>query len=186
MISLRLSSAGEQVRQVNTPALTGTGKIIVWGLLGVGFGGGEGVMQVFNPDSRDTVFHASTFSGNVLTMASGLATLSDFDDKDSDRINRLGEQLRNGFNGTLGQHGIRGQAIGSGSLSNIIFNDECIHDARDSMQGMIAGGQFGALLHLGMLRKGIMSASRLMYCISTPMDETHIDKAITATSASLS
>lgn len=186
VISLRLSSAGEQGRRGITPDLTCMGKIIGGGLPVGGFGGRKDLMQVFNPDSRETVFHASTFSGNALTMASGLATLSDFKEKDSDRINRLGEQLRRGFNGTLSQHGIRGKAIGSGSLSNIILSDDTIHDARDAMQGMIAAGHISALLHLGMLRKGIVSASRLMYCISTPMDETHIEIAITALSDTLS
>ena len=185
VISLRLSSAGEQGRQGVIPDLTCMGKIIGGGLPVGGFGGVKDLMQVFKPEAKETVFHASTFSGNALTMASGLATMSEFEAKDSDRINRLGERLRNGFNGTLSQHGIRGQAIGSGSLSNIILSGDTIHDARDSMQGMIAAGHISALLHLGMLRQGIVSASRLMYCISTTMDETHIDIAITALSDSL-
>jgi glutamate-1-semialdehyde 2,1-aminomutase len=185
VISLRLSSAGGQGRTGVSPDLTCMGKIIGGGLPVGAIGGRQDLMQVFNPEAQDTVFHASTFSGNALTMASGLATMSDFDDKDSDRINRLGEQLRSGFNGTLSQHGVRGQAIGSGSLSNIILSDEPLHDARDSMQGMAAGGHVNALLHLCMLRKGIVSAARLMYCVSTPMDETHIDTVVTALSDSL-
>jgi glutamate-1-semialdehyde aminotransferase len=108
-----------------------------------------------------------------------------FSGHDSVRINALGDRLRNGFNGILNQYGIKGQAVGSGSLSNIILSGDPIHDARDALQGMTAAGHIGALLHLGMLRNGVVSASRLMYCISTPMDEGHVDQAVTALSETL-
>ena len=41
------------------------------------------------------------------------------------------------------------------------------------------------LLHLTMLRHGVMSASRLMYCISTAMGQAEIDHAITALNETL-
>ncbi len=185
VIALRQSSGGEQARHGVIPDLTCMGKIIGGGLPVGGIGGNRDLMQIFSPDADDTVMHASTFSGNAMTMAAGLATMADFSEQDCLKINALGERLRNGFNGILNQHGIKGQAIGCGSLSNILFNDETIHDSRDSMKGMIAAGHIGALLHLGMLRNGIVSASRLMYCISTPMDESHVDQAVTALNETL-
>jgi glutamate-1-semialdehyde 2,1-aminomutase len=185
VIALRQSSGGEQERHGVIPDLTCMGKIIGGGLPVGGIGGNKDLMQVFNPDAQETVMHASTFSGNAMTMAAGLASMSNFTGEDSLRINVLGDRLRNGFNGILNQHGIKGQAIGSGSLSNIILSSDPIHDARDSTQGMTAAGHIGALLHLGMLRNGVVSASRLMYCISTPMDENHVDQAVTALSETL-
>ena len=53
-------------------------------------------------------------------------------------------------------------------------------NARDAIQAMIDAGHVAALLHLGMLRNGVASASRLMYCISTPMTATEVDTAIAA------
>ena len=53
------------------------------------------------------------------------------------------------------------------------------------MLGMVASGHISRLLHLGMLRRGIMSASRLMYCISTPMGEDEVVAAITALNETL-
>jgi len=41
------------------------------------------------------------------------------------------------------------------------------------------------LLHLSMLRRGVMSASRLMYCVSTAMSEPEVDQAIAALRDSL-
>ena len=50
---------------------------------------------------------------------------------------------------------------------------------------MIGAGAVPALLHLCMLRHGVMSASRLMYCTSTAMEPEHIEQAVTAMHESL-
>ncbi len=185
VISLRLNNNGAQSRHNVIPDLTCMGKIIGGGLPVGGIGGSQALMSVFDPDAKETVMHASTFSGNAMTMAAGLAAMSALNEEEIDKINTLGYRLRQGFNGILNQYGIRGQAIGEGSLSNIVFNDAPIHDARDSMLGMTGAGHISSLLHLGMLRRGIVSASRLMYCCSTAMRENHVDQAITALSESL-
>ena len=53
-------------------------------------------------------------------------------------------------------------------------------DARDSLAGMAEAGPVSQALHLGMLRRGVASASRLMYCISAPMGPAEVDFAIAA------
>ena len=53
------------------------------------------------------------------------------------------------------------------------------------MQGMIAAGHISRLLHLTMLTHGVMSASRLMYCVSTAMSQADVDSAVTALNESL-
>jgi glutamate-1-semialdehyde 2,1-aminomutase len=186
VISLRLSGGGAQELYGIQPDLTCMGKIIGGGLPVGGVGGKRELMQVFNPVNPEKVFHASTFSGNALTMAAGLAAMSLYTPSEVERINRLGDMLRGGFEQALHQSGIRGQATGLGSLVNLHLTDKTLHDSRDAMQGMIDAGHIGRLLHLCMLQKGVGSASRLMYCISTPMTETEISMAITALSESLS
>ena len=120
-----------------------------------------------------------------MTMAAGLAAMTEYDQPAAVRINTLGDRLREGFNQAFQQAGIRGQATGVGSLTNLHFTDDIIHDARDALKGMTAAGHMTRLLHLTMIRHGIMSATRLMYCISTAMDSRHIDQAITALNESL-
>jgi glutamate-1-semialdehyde 2,1-aminomutase len=142
-------------------------------------------MQLFSPARENPVMHASTFSGNALTMAAGLAAMQAYTVDEIERLNGLGERLRAGFNQAFLQTGIRGQALGSGSLSNIHFTDAPINDARDSLEGMGAAGHMHRLLHLAMLRRGVMSASRLMYCVSTAMTETDVDFAIATLTESL-
>jgi glutamate-1-semialdehyde 2,1-aminomutase len=180
VITLRLGVGGAQSVHGLTPDLTCMGKIIGGGLPVGAVGGSRELLQLFSPERENPVMHASTFSGNALTMSAGLAAMRAYTGAEVARVNALGERLRRGFNETFLQTGIRGQALGTGSLSNIVFTDGDVHDARDSMAGMGAAGHITSLLHLGMLRRGVMSASRLMYCVSTAMTEAEVDTAIEA------
>ena len=129
--------------------------------------------------------HASTFSGNALTMAAGLAAMHAYTASEATRINALGDRLREGFNEVFLQAGIRAQAIGQGSLANVLFTDGPVHSARDSLPGIGGAGHIPRLLHLTMLRHGVMSAGRLMYCVSTAMTEVEVDAAIAALNESI-
>jgi glutamate-1-semialdehyde 2,1-aminomutase len=180
VISLRLGDGGEQEVHGVTPDLTSMGKIIGGGLPIGAIGGRRDLLQIFNPDAPDPVFHASTFSGNALSMAAGLAALRAFTPDARARVSALGDRLREGFNRVFGNVGLRGQAMGKGSLVNLHLTDRTIRNARDSLAGMFEAGPIGRLLHLGMLRRGITSASRLMYCVSTPMTEEEVDTAVAA------
>jgi glutamate-1-semialdehyde 2,1-aminomutase len=180
VITLRLGEGGAQAGYGITPDLTCMGKIIGGGLPIGGVGGKRELMQLFSPEQERPVMHASTFSGNALTMAAGLAAMRSYAQADADRINGLGEQLREGFDHAFAQAGLNAKMMGRGSLSNVHFTTEAVHDSRDSMQAIIAAGHIPRLLHLGMLRRGVMSASRLMYCTSTAMDESDVEFAVTA------
>jgi glutamate-1-semialdehyde 2,1-aminomutase len=185
VITLRLSSGGLQATSGVTPDLTAMGKIIGGGLPVGAFGGRREVLEIFNPDRTDAIMHASTFSGNALTMAAGCAALQDLSGDDFERINGLGDRLRAGFNAAFAGAGIRGQATGIGSLSHLHLWDGPIRNARDSIRGFMEGGRLPNLLHLGMLRRGIHPAGRQMYCISTPMREEHVDRAVEALAETL-
>lgn len=185
VITLRLDTGGAQSLHGIQPDLTCMGKIIGGGLPIGAVGGKRALMELFSPDREQPVMHASTFSGNALTMAAGLAAMHAYDAPAAARINALGDRLRAGFNEAFLQSGIRGQASGTGSLTNLHFTDQPLNNARDNMDGIIEGGHIGRLLHLAMLRRGVMSASRLMYCVSTAMSEVEVDAAIAALNESL-
>lgn len=97
VITLRASEGGMQQILGVTPDLTAMGKIIGGGLPAGGLGGRRDLMDHFNPERDDAVFHASTFSGNPLTMAAGLAAMIAFDQLEADRLNSLGDRLRTGI-----------------------------------------------------------------------------------------
>jgi glutamate-1-semialdehyde 2,1-aminomutase len=185
VITLRVSMGGAQLVHDVQPDLTCMGKIIGGGLPVGGVGGRRELLQMFSPDAERPVMHASTFSGNALSMAAGLAAMKAFTEPECARINRLGERLREGFNQAFLQAGIRGQATGLGSLSNLHFTEKSVNDSRDSLEGILAAGHVMKLLHLTMLRRGVMSASRLMFCVSSAMADEEIDSAITSLSESL-
>lgn len=185
VITLRAAEGGMQSLLGVTPDLTCMGKIIGGGLPAGAFGGRRELMEVFNPAQRNPVMHASTFSGNPMTMAAGLAAMQHFDAAEASRINALGERLRAGINQVFQAQGIRGGAAGSASLSNILFTSEMPADARGSLDAMIDAGHIARLFHLGLLRHGIFAAGRLMFAISTPMTEAEIDVAIAAVGQTL-
>ena len=185
VVTLRVELGGMQERSGVTPDLTAMGKIIGGGLPIGAFGGRRDLVEQFNPERRDTVMHASTFSGNALTMSAGIAALRHYGREDVARINALGDRLRAGFNAAFRRSGVRGQATGLGSLSLIHLCDRPIRNVRDSVQAMVESGPVSGLLHLGMLRRGVFGAGRLMYCTSTPMGEEEVDLAIAALSGTL-
>ena len=75
-ITLRRGHGGVQGSTGIVPDLTTMGKIIDGGLpIGV-VGGRRELMQRFHPDEPEPVMHASTFSGNPLSMAAGYAGMA--------------------------------------------------------------------------------------------------------------
>jgi glutamate-1-semialdehyde aminotransferase len=106
--------------------------------------------------------------------------MSRLDPQVIDGLNGLGERLRQGFNAAFARHGIRGQAIGMGSIANVHLTDAKLASARDTLAGTMRAGRIGALLHLEMLKRGVASAARLMYCTSTPMTVADVDFAVAA------
>ncbi|MGK0222013.1 MAG: glutamate-1-semialdehyde 2,1-aminomutase [Limisphaerales bacterium] len=185
VITLRLSEGGAQKNYGVMPDLTCMGKIIGGGLPVGGVGGTKSLMQLFSPDQKNPVMHASTFSGNALTMAAGRAAMTAYTAEEAERVNGLGVRLREGFNQAFAQAGLNAQALGSGSLTNLHFSAADIHDSRDAFTGMAAAGQLTNLLHLTMIRHGVMSATRLMYCTSTAMTDEDVATAVTALHESL-
>ena len=177
VITLRLAPGGMQEIFDVKPDLTALGKIIGGGLPIGAFGGRREIMQQFNPELPGFMWHASTFSGNPLTTAAGIAALNELTQDVYDSLNALGDSLREKFNAAFQECGLRGQATGMGSLVNLHFNDQPIHNARDSVQGTFNSGPLTMYLHLSMIQRGIFPASRQMYCISTPMTEEEIDLA---------
>ena len=180
VITLRVGDGGAQAHYRVTPDLTAMGKIIGGGLPIGAFGGRRDLMRMFHPDEAEPVMHASTFSGNPISMAAGEAAMAQINPQVIAHMNGLGERLRGGFDDAFRKNGIRGQATGLGSLANIHLTDAPLDNARDAVAGLGRSGRVNQLLHLSMLMRGVASASRLMYCTSAPMTVAEIDFAVAA------
>jgi glutamate-1-semialdehyde 2,1-aminomutase len=180
VITLRLAMGGAQDTLGIVPDLTAMGKVIGGGLPIGAIGGADRYMQMFDPSRKRPVLHASTFSGNPLSMAAGLAAMTQVSCHTLEHVNKLGDRFRDGVNSVFVDAGIRGQASGTGSLCQIHLSDAPLRSARDTIAGNISAGELTSILHLAMLQRGVFSASRMMYCMSVPMTEDDVDFAIDA------
>jgi glutamate-1-semialdehyde 2,1-aminomutase len=175
VIALRLGIGGAQERVGVRPDLIAMGKIVGGGLPIGAFGGRGDVMERFDPARQGGVWHASTFSGNPLSMAAGLAAMRDVTPEALARIDALGERLRAGVARSFERAGVRGRATGAGSLAQIHLTDGPLRNARDSVAGVVAAGPAASWLHLSLLRRGIYLSPRGMCCTSTAMGPNEVD-----------
>jgi glutamate-1-semialdehyde 2,1-aminomutase len=185
VITLRLSTGGMQELSGVMPDLTSLGKIIGGGLPAGAFGGKAEIMAIFDPAHPRAITHSGTFNAANMVMVAGLCALKALDQPTIDRINSLGEQLRTGFQNAFIKAGIRGQVTGIGSLNQVHWCGAPPQHARDTARAMADAGQLPALLHLELINRGIYSAKRGMFIVSTPMSEVEIDKTVAAFAGAL-
>jgi glutamate-1-semialdehyde 2,1-aminomutase len=187
VITFRLSPGGMQAREGIEPDLTALAKIIGGGFPVGAFAGPRRIMDRFDPRTSggQAISHAGTFNGNPITMAAGLAALRKYDAAAAGRINALGDRLRAGFDRAFQKAGLKGRATGLGSLAQVHFGDHAIRTAYDFAAGMLRAGEAPRLFHLEMINRGVFSAGRGMFVVSTPMTEKEIDQAVEASAAAL-
>ena len=178
VITLRLSSGGMQALTGVMPDLTSLGKIIGGGLPAGAFGGRADIMAIFDPTHPRAVTHSGTFNAANMVMAAGLCAMNALDQPAIDRINSLGDRLKTGFQNAFTETGIRGQVTGIGSLNQIHWCSDPPQNAREAGLALTRSGELAGLLHLELMNRGIYSAKRGMFVISTPMSEAEIDQAV--------
>lgn len=111
-----------------TPDLVTYGKIIGGGMPVGAYGGRRDIMSVVSP--LGSVYQAGTLSGNPIAMRAGITQLTILKNEPQiyERINSLGERLRNGLRGVLKKAGLPYTVNGVGSLSCLYFADQPVYD----------------------------------------------------------
>jgi glutamate-1-semialdehyde 2,1-aminomutase len=94
------------------------------------------------------------------------------------RLNQLGDRLRDGFTAALQEVRLKGCVSGSGSLLQLHWRDQKPANATDSILALKKAGELPRLVHLELMNRGVYSAGRGMFALSTPMTHVDIDKAI--------
>lgn len=155
VITFRLSTGGLQALYGIEGDLVVLGKLIGGGLPIGAIGGRAAQMEVFDPRRADAVAHGGTFSANPVSLRAGLAALDALDAEAIARIDELGERLRSGL-GELGY-----AVTGRGSLLKVHVSDP-------------------VELWWRLYRAGVLIALGGLMCISTPMDDAVIDRALVA------
>ena len=176
VISLRLAMGGIQSVYGVKPDLTTMAKIIGGGYPVGAFGGREDIMQQLSPEVH-RVHHAGTLNANPITAAAGVATMEQLDAAAIDHINRLGESFADGVRAVFKKLDIKGQVTGIGSLQNIHFSDRPVVDGKSAQE---TNKDLLHLYYLAALERGLFSATRGLYVMSTPMTRKEIDTAVRA------
>ncbi|MBN1222167.1 MAG: aspartate aminotransferase family protein, partial [Candidatus Aminicenantes bacterium] len=178
VITLRLSRGGMQEISGVKPDLTTLGKIIGGGFPIGAFGGKREVMEQFHPEHPKNVMHSGTFNGNSISMAAGLAALKMFDRKEINRVNSLGDRLKEGFKAAVKSAGFKSNVLNTGSLVSFLWRDTRIRDVRDAARAIESTAVLNRYLHLELLNRGIFVAPREFYSVSTAMSDNEIDQAV--------
>lgn len=115
-----------------TPDLTTFGKAMANGFPVSAVCGNKDIMERFKPTGK--VDYGGTFNGNPISMAATLATIKELETSDTYRkLFHLGEIMRNQLNKTIEELKLKAQAVGFGSIFQLLFTDRKIQDYRDAL-----------------------------------------------------
>jgi glutamate-1-semialdehyde 2,1-aminomutase len=173
VMTSRLAPGGLQARLGITPDLTTFGKYLGGGLSFGAFGGRAELMARFDPSHPDALPHSGTYNNNVLTMAAGVAGLSEvFTPEAALALNAAGERLRERLNGIARRAGVPVQVAGVGSIMCVHFHDRPLRCPADAEPADPAAR---ALFHLEMLERGFYLARRGFISLSLPLAPADYD-----------
>jgi glutamate-1-semialdehyde 2,1-aminomutase len=120
VMTSRLRPGGAQEMLGIAPDLTTLGKYLAGGFTFGAFGGRRELMAAFDAGAGGRLGHAGTFNNNVVSMAAGVATLTEvLTPEVLARTNDRGDRLRTALNATFARRDLPMCVAGSGSLMNV-------------------------------------------------------------------
>jgi glutamate-1-semialdehyde 2,1-aminomutase len=120
VMTSRLSTGGAQQLLGVLPDVTTLGKYLAGGFTFGAFGGRRELMAAFDATTGGSLGHAGTFNNNVVSMAAGVATLTEVLTGDVlAATNARGDRLRDGLNAAFADSGLPMCATGAGSLMTV-------------------------------------------------------------------
>jgi glutamate-1-semialdehyde 2,1-aminomutase len=172
VMTSRLATGGMQEVLGIAPDLTTFGKYLGGGLAFGAFGGRADLLSRFDPSQPGSLPHAGTFNNAVLTMAAGVAGLTQVYGVDEvARLNGLGDRLRDRLNAFAVERDVEFCVTGYGSLVGMHFTRGPVRRRTDIPQA----ADRRALLHLHMLEQGWSYARRGFIALSLPLGEDDVD-----------
>ncbi len=185
VMTSRLSPGGMQAKLGIAPDMTTFGKYLGGGASFGAFGGKRELMERFDPNRPDSLAHAGTFNNNVMSMAGGLAGLTQvFTPSEAVRLNALGDRLRDRINAAAKKLSAPLQATGVGSIIGLHFARKPVltpadaHPADPVAEKVLT--DLHKLLHLELIQRGYYMARRGFIALSLPTTETDADGFVAA------
>ncbi len=184
VMTSRLSPGGLQTVRGVKPDLTTFGKYIGGGMSFGAFGGRGDIMDLFDPRRANALPHAGTFNNNVLTMAAGLAGLTQvYTPEAAVSLNARGDALRERLNAASRAVDAKLQFTGIGSMLAVHTTRGPILSPADAAQG---DQKLKELFFFDMLAAGIWLARRGMMTLCLPIGDAECDKLVAAVEEFLS
>ena len=126
----RLSSGGAQVLFNISPDITTLGKIIGGGMPIGAVGGKKEIMDLLAPVGP--VYQAGTLSGNPVSVACGISTLSLINEKTYEKLENLSAILCNGMQEINNNTGLNIQINRIGSMFSLFFTNKKVFDFKNA------------------------------------------------------
>ncbi|HSU05926.1 MAG TPA: aminotransferase class III-fold pyridoxal phosphate-dependent enzyme [Acetobacteraceae bacterium] len=174
VMTSRLAPGGLQSLRGVKPDLTSFGKYIGGGMSFGAFGGRADIMDLFDPRRPNALPHAGTFNNNVLTMAAGLAGLTEIYTPDTAvALNARGDALRERLNARCRAADAPVQFTGIGSMLSAHMLRGPIRSPVDAAKG---DAKLKELFFFDMLAQGVWLARRGMMALSLPIGDAECDQ----------
>ncbi|MDI6905220.1 MAG: glutamate-1-semialdehyde 2,1-aminomutase [Candidatus Bathyarchaeia archaeon] len=178
----RLAPGGGQQYYSVIPDITVFGKILGGGFPIGAFCGRRDVMERLNTliyERPRYSFHGGTFSANPVSMTAGLATLKLLEDGHLiNKMNNVGEKIREQIKEIFEANGIDVQVTGAGSLFSAHFTREEVKDTRAVFR---ADRKKLVEYHLSLIANGVFFLPTHMGALSTAHSEADIQKLFSET-----
>ncbi|RYG73029.1 aspartate aminotransferase family protein [Lentibacillus lipolyticus] len=179
----RTNLGGAQALYNIKPDVTVLGKVIGGGFpMGI-VGGKQDILMESSPINektadavkpKDVLFHSGTYNGHPMILAAGLRTISILE-KELDQVLERTETLKTELERLFFQKGIPMQAIGSGSMFNVILTEKQIRNYRDYQQSDM---ETRKKIDYKLLDKGIYAKPLNRYSLSTCHKDAEIEKTL--------
>lgn len=178
VMTSRLGRGGAHSLLGLKPDLLTLGKWVGGGMTFGAFGGRADLMARFDPSAPEALPHAGTFNNNVVTMAAGIAALTEaFTPDIAEQLHARGEKLRGRMNAVFADRGLAMCATGLGSLINIhpvvgpVASRDDLVDAPDGVR---------ELVFLDLLARGFYVARRGFIALSIAVTDDDLDRFVAA------
>ena len=199
VMTSRLSHRGLGYKIGIHPDMITLGKWVGGGMSFGAFGGRRDIMGMFDP-RNGSLAHAGTFNNNVLSMAAGCAGCKILDEETTDRLNDLGERMKQMVQDVIDKHVGSEVPRTNGHDRTQLFNGEeittqpqhsdtvpkmwisgigsilAIHFASSSTQSTLQ-----SLYYHHMLTEGIYLAERGFMALNIEMNLEHVQAFVAAT-----
>jgi glutamate-1-semialdehyde 2,1-aminomutase len=173
VMSSRLARGGAQELLGITPDVTTLGKYLAGGFTFGAFGGRRELMAAFDASAGGRLGHAGTFNNNVVSMAAGVATLTEvLTPEVLSATNARGDRLRSELDATFTRAGVPMCVTGSGSLMNVHGTAGPVTSTADLRA---ADDRWKELLFFDALDAGFYLARRGFIALSIEITDADVD-----------